>query len=294
MDDGSTNSQELDASGKANFDSIYTADTPLPYLNVMRQLDYRIPTEAQAYIEHLVSRYSAAHPNQQEVHVLDIGTSYGINGALLKWNLSLVDFCDHYLTDGYSDLPLAQRDLHNQQLCLGRSPRSNIKVIGLDISKPALDFGLETGLLDHSVCVDLEKHSADDTQAEQIKQSDCLISTGCLGYVSEVSLRKIIELCAPNKPWMAHCLLRMFPLEPYRKLFESYGYRVWLSDEILPQRRFASAEEKEQVLDSLHQQGIDTTGYESGDYLWARVFYVVPDDLPDESWKFSVGLKNEQ
>lgn len=71
---------------KANFDHVYVENDPRQYFNYLGELDYIIPHLAQPIFEQLIRARAAAqdHP----VTVLDLGCSYGVNGALMKYALT--------------------------------------------------------------------------------------------------------------------------------------------------------------------------------------------------------------
>ncbi len=228
---------ELDDTGKADFNDIYDADDPHLYYTTMQSLGYCIPEQARPLFENMIEEIKKQQKTEQKLNVLDIGASYGVNGALLKWGMSLEDLFQHH------NQPAATpSSIHGRRLLERYQSRDDI----------------------------------DDTQAELIRRSDFIISTGCIGYVTNTSLRKILTLNKSRKAWMAHCVLRMFDIESYEHLFAEYGYHVWQHPVLLRQRRFASTEEQDQVMQNLKKLNIDTVGYESEGYLYARMLYAMP------------------
>lgn len=262
---------KLDDTGKADFNDIYDADDPHLYYKTMQTLDYCIPEQARPLFEKLIEDIKQQQKTEQKLNVLDIGASYGVNGALLKWGMTLQDLFQHH-----SEPVASPCSIHGRRLLEKYQSRNDIKITGLDISSSALCYAQACDLIDQSINVDLEVDEADDIQAELISRSDLIISTGCIGYVTDISLRKILTLNKSRKAWMAHCILRMFDIEPYERLFADYGYHVWQHPVLLRQRRFTSTEEQAQVMQNLDELNIDPQGYESEGYLYAQMLFAVP------------------
>ncbi|MCU7878870.1 MAG: hypothetical protein KZQ84_19095 [Candidatus Thiodiazotropha sp. (ex Lucinoma borealis)] len=85
-----------------------------------------------------------------------------------------------------------------------------------------------------------------------------------------------MDVCAPSRPWMTHCVLRMFSLQPLITLAKARGYQVNVSPRPLPQRRFASNQEKTQVLSRLQELKVDPTGLEDQGWLYAWEITLTP------------------
>jgi len=267
-------SRRLDKTGKTVFDGIYDAPDPRSYYAVMQALDYRIPMQALPFFTRLFTNYRHANSQQEVLNVLDLGSSYGVNAALLKWHLTLQDLYAHYA--GNIEVDFATLLSHDREYFASCGKQAGLAITGFDVSENALQYATQAGLLDQAVCLNLEENEADARQGEIISSSDCVISSGCIGYITETSLEKILELCSPRRPWMAHCILRMVSTEPFEALLRERGYRVWQESTLLPQRRFASEEEQVQMLGRLREQGIDPQGYEAEGWLYARVLMAVP------------------
>lgn len=75
---------------------------------------------------------------------------------------------------------------------------------------------------------------------------------------------------------MAHFVLRMFPFEPIQQALSERGYVTARGHGSYRQRRFASDDEREQVLDRLVDMGIDPSGYEADGWYYANFFLSRP------------------
>ncbi len=266
---------ELDATGKTVFDGIYTAPDPRPYCEAMHALDYAIPKHAHPMFSALFQDYRE-QSGKESVRVLDLGSSYGINAALLQFNMELPELYQRYTSpeaQALSTNELIQRDRNDYY----RQPtHQTLDMVGFDISAQALQYAKEVGLIVDAVQANLETDEVTTEQSEQLKNINCIISSGCIGYVTTITLEKIIDVCAPHLPWMGHCVLRMFSLQQLITLLQAQGYEVEISPELVPQRRFASSKEQKQVLSRLLELGIDPTGFEDQGWLYAWLITAKP------------------
>lgn len=157
----------------------------------------------------------------------------------------------------------------------GQGGQSELQVTAQDISENALDCALEAGTVDTVLSANFEDRAPTPHEAGILAQTDCVISTGRIGYVTEKTLLRIIDTCGARRPWMTHCILRMFALEPVEDALRSRGYRVQRLPQLVPQRRFASQGEQDSVVHRLDELGVDPSGYESTGRLYATVLSAV-------------------
>ena len=246
-----------------------------PYCEVMQALDYVIPKHAQPMFSRLFQKYRE-HSGKELVRVLDLGSSYGINAALLRFGLGLPDLFQRYTSpeaEALSTSELLRRDRNDY--C--HQPTSQtLDMVGFDVSAPALQYAKAVGLIVDAVQANLETDEVTTKQSQQLETTDCIISSGCIGYVTTSTLEKIIDVCAPHIPWMAHCVLRMFSLQQLTTLLQARGYQIDINPEPVPQRRFASSEEQEQVISRLLELGVDPSGLEDQGWLYAWLITAKP------------------
>lgn len=275
----------FDATGKVTLDHIYTQPDPRAYFSVLRPLGYCVPQQAKPYFEKLIKEYREAR-NVEVPQVLDIGCSYGINAALLKYDATMDELYARYCGD--EEREAAEEDTRSREelvardrgLSRSRRPANGLRVVGLDTSAPALDYARETGFLDEAVHADLERNEPTPRQRAQFAGTDLVISTGCLGYVTERTLLRVVEAQEGGRPWMAHFVLRMFPFDSVERALAGLGYRTILVDEVFKQRRFASPEEQALVLDGMSAAGVDARGLEAEGWLHAQLYLSRPQDTP--------------
>ncbi len=257
----------LDSTGKINFDDIYTAPDPRAFFGTLRPLDYDIPQQAKAYFAKLIDEYRA-EADVKVPTVLDLGCSYGVNAALHRCDTSMERLYDHY----------ASAALLSRDELIARDRRmvedDTVRFIGLDASAPALDYALAAGFIDEAIHADLESEDPTDEQRALLSEVDIVISTGCVGYVTEKTL---VRIARENRPWMAHFVLRMFSYGPVADSLGELDYETTGVEGVFRQRKFASAEEQTQILDNLSVAGVDPRGLEDGGRLYARLFVSRPN-----------------
>jgi len=79
---------------KKDFTGIYTQDSPYSYLKEMNRLEYCISDSTKllynVIIEQLEDKLS------RPINVLDLGSSYGINSSLMKYDLTMSELNDFF------------------------------------------------------------------------------------------------------------------------------------------------------------------------------------------------------
>ncbi|REE95651.1 class I SAM-dependent methyltransferase [Thermomonospora umbrina] len=264
-----------DTTGKISLDHIYTQPDPRAYFGTLRELDYRIPQLAKPSFTDLIAEYRETQLTPIPT-VLDLGCSYGINAALLKCDATMDELYERYCgTDADTQIrsSLLARD---RAYVSARNRRDRPKVMGMDVSEPALAYALAAGFLDDAVHADLEADDPTERQREQLAEADLVVSTGCIGYVGARTITRIVEAHGERKPWMAHFVLRMFPFEPVAESLAEAGYETVRHEGVFKQRRFATEEEQSLVLDTLASVGVDPTGLETDGWFYAQLYVSRP------------------
>lgn len=266
----------LDPTGKISFDHIYTEPDPRAFFGTLRGLDYDIPQQAKEYFAKLIEEYRADHGVKIPT-VLDLGCSYGVNAALHRCDTSMDRLYDHYAAAG----PLSRAELieRDRRMVETYGRPDGVRFIGLDASGPALDYALAAGFIDDAVHADLENDEPTEEQRELLAEVDIVISTGCLGYVTEKTL---VRIARESRPWMAHFVLRMFSYDPVASSLAGLEYETAEVDGVFQQRKFASAEEQTQILDTLSAVGVDPTGLEADGRLYAKLYVSCPHGAADD------------
>jgi SAM-dependent methyltransferase len=196
---------------KSDFSEIYTDKDPREYFRVLGQLDYIVPHVAQPVFEQLIR--ARAETQEEPVTVLDLGCSYGLNGALMKYALRYDALRERYTDPALKTLSsesLLELDRHFYQAW----PKNRqVRVIGLDPSANAVGYGEAAGTMDLGLALDLEKDDPTPEQAKALEAVDLIVSTGCVGYVTSKTFRRLAKLARRGRPaWVASFVLRMFSL----------------------------------------------------------------------------------
>ena len=253
----------LNDDGKAHLDHLYTGPDPRTYFRTLRKLEYHIPQLAKPRFGRLIDQLRETRP---AVSVLDIGCSYGINGALLRCDLTMDDLYERYDTD----IPRQRMLERDRSLC-----KADTRFVGLDVSRPALEYAEAAGFIDVAVHADLEAADPTPDQCERLAGTDLAVSTGCIGYVTELTIDRVVR-AADRLPWMAHFVLRMYPFDRIAGCLADHGYTTIRSEQVFRQRRFASPDEQVQVLDTLSGLGLDPSGLEADGWLYAQLYISRP------------------
>lgn len=261
---------------KANMDHIYDQPDPRAYFRELRKLDYTIPGLAKPIFQKLISHLR--HRPMDTVHVLDLGCSYGVNAALLKYDLSMSELYEHWGNRALIEATSEEVVAHDRHFFGNLDEPGDIEVIGLDLAESAIAFAAETGLLDEGLVVNLETDTLPESANECLATVDLVMSTGCVGYVTEKSFDRLLPAVTQGQaPWMANFVLRLFPFDAIEETLNDWGYVTEkLEGRTFVQRQFISADEQEQVLEQLCERGIDPTGQEAEGNLLAQFYLSRP------------------
>jgi len=283
LSDG-VNPKRLDATGKVVLDQIYNQETPLHYFRAIAELNYIIPQLAKpifsALIDHLKQKQ-----NISQIKLVDLGCSYGVNGALLKTNHDLTDLFERYQntvssTTSRNEMMQADRKWYDVK-------DQGLEVVGVDISNNALSYALEVGLIDSKLVGNFEIGDLSSAEMKQLETANMIVSTGCIGYVGKKTIAALLSAMTAKLPLMAHFVLRTFSFDDIAQFSRSLGYQIYQSKRAFHQRRFVSMEEQAQTLKRLKDMSIDTKGLEEDGWYYADLFLCLPpgmtfDTLPEQ------------
>lgn len=260
---------------KAVFDDIYAMDDPRAYFSVLGNLDYMIPDVAEPVVRQILAAKAQATGVQPTV--LDVGCSYGINAAVHRFPLTFGGLRHRYARRemrviSSETLVRLDRNFYASWPDVGLA-----RFIGLDISAPAINYATGVGLLEHGVVADLETGTLSAEGARIVRSADVIMSTGCIGYVTEKTFGKILD-ATDERPWIISFVLRLFPFDSLAATFAKYGLVTErLAGATFIQRRFRDAEEFESTLATLATLGVDATGLESEGLFHADLILSRPE-----------------
>ena len=257
---------------KENMDYIYDQPDPRAYFSELNKLDYAIPDTAKPIFQKLIGYLQQRRDNT--IQVLDLGCSYGVNAAILKHDLSMDELYEHWGQNKMADATSEEIIAYDQQFYAGADDLEDIEVIGLDQAENAIAFAIETGLLDEGLVANLETETLSTLAKKTLAQVDLVMSTGCVGYLTEKSFDRILPAVSEGQmPWIANFVLRLFPFDAIEKSLDKWGYVTEkLEGQTFFQRQFASDDEHDQVLEQLHGQGVDPAGMEADGHFLAEFY----------------------
>lgn len=264
-------------SGKENFEDTYNRLDPRSYFHTLGALDYAIPERAAPVFLRVFDAF-ATQRKRDALTVLDIGCSYGINAAVLKYGRRMSELRAHYETFDEGDAgPHDVLSADREAFCPERAKR-DLSIIGIDRAQFAASYAFWAGLLDDAIPENLEESDPSPHAAKSIAACDVVISTGVVGYVTERTFQRIID-CQPEgeMPWIASFVLRMFDYGPVAKMLETHGYTTEkLHGRTFRQRRFSGEAEQAHVEQVLQARGLDTEGLEANGHYLAEFYLSRP------------------
>jgi SAM-dependent methyltransferase len=263
---------------KADFEAIYGEPDPRAYYRVLGGLDYVVPGLAAPALRQLIAARAATQ--SRPVTVLDLGCSYGVTSALLRYPLTLDMLRRRYMNPEIQAISPERLLELDRAYFLSWPAASNLRIVGLDPASRAVRYAREAGLLDIAIDEDLERQDPSAHARAALCDIDIIVSTGCVGYVGSRTFERILE-CNLNatSPWVAAFVLRMFPYDEISGTLDRFGLRTQkFEGATFVQRRFYNAYEYESMVSTLESRGIDPTGLEADGLLHAELFVSRPDD----------------
>lgn len=263
---------------KVDFSNLYTSPDPRNYFKYLGQLDYVIPHLAQPIFSQLIR--ARAETQSEPVTVLDLGSSYSVNGALMKYALRYQTLRERYTSpalQGVDSAELLRLDRHFYQSW----PRTgDHRVIALDISENAVRYAQDCAAADLGIAINLEEHDPSPEQAAALADVDLIMSTGCVGYVSSKTFRRLAQVTKKGRvPWVVSFVLRMFPYDDIAASLAQQGLVTErFESATFVQRRFANRDEMEATILAVERRGLDTRGHEAEGLYHADLFISRPAD----------------
>jgi carnitine O-acetyltransferase len=251
----------LDRTGKIVLDDIYNAGDPSAYYLTLGRLDYVIPVAARAVFVAVIEAVRAAR-SLERVKIADIGCSYGVNAAILKYDFGMAELTARYAAKQAQGLSGAALLDDDKALFESLQEARPIDVIGLDVAARAIAYAECAGIIDAGLTCNLEQGPLDDLARDVLSGVDLVISTGAVGYVGAPTFTKVID-AAGRRPWVATFVLRQFDFAPIEAELAQRGYRTEaLPGVLFPQRRFAGDEERDAAYERLAAVGRRPTALE--------------------------------
>lgn len=140
-----------------------------------------------------------------------------------------------------------------------RPKRDDVRFYGIDVSSNAINFAMTVGLLDGSVAVDLEDSATSvDVLSALPTEVDLIVSTGCVGYITEVTFNKLLRhLGADHPPIIANFVLRAFDYSGIKEVLAQHGFETFkVPSASFVQRRFQDLNKQARILSLLRGAGV--------------------------------------
>ncbi len=260
---------------KKDFTDIYTQDSPYRYLKEMDRLEYSISDSTKLLYNSIIEELE--NTLSRPINVLDLGSSYGINSSLMKYDLTMSELNNFFLN---GTEPTKKETKQFYEKC---TSNDNMNFYQIDISEEALKFSEEMCLCERGMNIDLESEKLN--LLESLPKMDVVIATGCIGYIGYKAFSNIFEGIKNSQsnsteseiehtsPIFAFTVLRMFDMEDIQEIFKRYDYSlVKMDQEPISQRNFSTPEEKMKTCSLLHGMGIDTKKYEDDGNFYADYY----------------------
>lgn len=268
----SKNQHQPAAASKATFTDIYNHPDPRPYFKNLAPLEYTIPQQILPLVQKLyqLSTLDVANPK-----ILDVCCSYGINGGLLRHDIDINAWGDHY---NGSELGPEEQLLADKKFFATRARPFRPMMVGLDTSEPAIRYALNTGLIDSGWSENLEVQDPSANLCKALQDVSLIICTGGASYVGSPTFSRIMRAIErPDNVWLICTVIRMIDYDEIAVTLRSHGLETEkLPGAVLRQRKFVSAEEESAVIEKVVARGLDTAGFEDEGYLCAEVFVSRP------------------
>lgn len=262
---------ELGNSAKANFDDVYNAPDPRGYYQTLGELDYQIPTQAKPVFRRVIDMMG-----RDDLKIIDVGCSYGVNAAMIRYDLTFEELVERYADKTMSERSVAEVILNDADE-FGAMPEAlRASFVGVDVANEAAGYAKAVGLLDEAIVENLERRPLSPEGAERVVGADLIITTGAIGYVTERTFSRLIDAIDGEPPWIAAFALRQFPFEPIADRLAGLGLVTeHLDGRHFVQRAFRDGAEAKGAIDAVRAagcdpEGLETTGHYFADFYLAR------------------------
>lgn len=269
--------------GKARFDDIYDMPDPRAYFTALGPLHYDIPQQARPIFSRLLQRHRAHFSTG--AGVLDVCCSYGINGALMRSDLTMDELYDHYQDPAVAGLSPEDMVRADEEFFTEHRQPGGPRMVGLDAARNAVSYACQAGLLDSGIAEDLESNEPSEQFAEIIDGVELVTTTGGVGYITDRTFDRILRaLPDGNLPWVAAFVLRMYSYDEIADKLAEHGLVTeQLAGVTFHQREFASQAEQDSTVRAVRERGFDTAGLEDEGSYHATFFLSRPvADAEDE------------
>lgn len=267
---------EFGNDAKANFDQIYNRPDPRLYYRTLGALDYRIPTEARPIFRKVMRAMERG-----KLSIVDIGCSYGVNAAMIQYDLDFSDLVARYREPEMKNESVAEAIVDDASFFVETPKVVDAVFTGIDVAEEAIGYAKAVGLIDDIVTENLEEAPLSAEAAAAIAGADLIITTGAVGYVTERTFTRIIDAVDGPPPWVAAFSLRQFPFDAIAAELTGFGLETEkLEGRLFPQRRFRDGAEQDGAVAAVEALGLDPAGLEAAGGYFAEFYLATPKSGP--------------
>lgn len=163
----------LHVATKQHWGDIYISSTPVPYYDTMTPFDYGHYHDR--FLEIVTSTMDAHHPERdRQLSVVEVGSSYGNTTLAYKCNYNWEQTGQVWKDDS---LPL--------------QPVRDVRVTAVDMSGPALQYGLNRGVFDSILMHDFNRFPPTEL-VTSLDAADCLVMIMISSYIKTLPLQRLV------------------------------------------------------------------------------------------------------
>lgn len=261
---------------KANFDQIYNLPDPRRYYRTLGALDYRIPTVARPIFRKVMKAMG-----RDKLNVVDIGCSYGVNAAVIQYDLDFADLAARYRDPAMKAESVAEAIVDDAEFFEHADKWADANFTGIDVAKEAVGYAKAVRLIGDAIVANLEEAPLGEEARNAVSNADLVITTGAVGYVTERTFSRLIDAVEGPPPVVAAFALRQFPFDAIAEELKGFKLETEkLEGRFFPQRRFRDAEEAAGAIGAVEALGLDPAGLEAEGEYFAEFYLARPKGSP--------------
>jgi SAM-dependent methyltransferase len=254
--------------------TIHSRPDPRAFFRELGPLGYQIPQQALPVIDAVID--ASSNDGEPRV-VLDVGCSYGLTGALLRYRTNITELAEHYADPSFD----AQDDeaLEADRQFFGpRRRRRRLRVVGLDHAPAPVDYAKALGFIDDGWAENLEVREPSIDVAAGVADVGLIVCIDGIETMGAATFQRLLgQVREPGNLWLAIFVPREFDYEPIANVLTAYGLATELVPGVtFPLRRFADEHEQQAMIDRVTARGLDPSGKEVGGWLHAECFITRP------------------
>lgn len=261
----------------ADLSHLYDAPDPRRYYAALQALDYQTPRHVQNLVRWCLDQRQD-EKSKQQTWTLDIGCGFATNAAGLRHGIDPMDLFARYDSPELSAMAPDELRAADSSYFASTEPLPD-KIAGLEIAKNALDYGLETGLLDAGFSEDLTRNDPSDALRAVIDQTTLIMESGVPVFIFPYVIDAILSARTQSqRPWIVTAPPRFAELDIYREVLARHGYALeQASPDPLPHRKFVSEDEKRRITADQTTKGLDNTQEDETGYIHVNLFLARPE-----------------